>query len=164
MTKYLLALDKQYDEQATKLRNCITRTMEAEVYARRLHVHYAETQARVAITESRETALAEALRTAEERHTEQLRIAYLVTRPKRRMLAADGQEPPILDGIPVHPPERRRMDPAVPPAPPPSEVSDAEPLLPLTQPSSREEGDPCSTTVEGPKEPHHEALCLDDID
>jgi hypothetical protein len=80
------------------------------------------------------------------------------------MLATDGQEPPILDGIPVHPPERRRMDPAVPPAPPPSEVSDAEPLLPLTQPPSREEGDPCSTTVEGPKEPRHEALCLDDVD
>jgi hypothetical protein len=80
------------------------------------------------------------------------------------MLAADGQEPLILDGIPVHPPERRRMDPAVPPTPPPLEVSDAELLLQLTQPPSREEGDPRSTIVEGPKEPCHEALCLDDVD
>jgi hypothetical protein len=43
MTECLLILDEQYDEQAAKLRNCITRTMEAEVYAWRLHVHYAET-------------------------------------------------------------------------------------------------------------------------
>jgi hypothetical protein len=28
MTEYLLALDEQYHEQAAKLRNCITRTME----------------------------------------------------------------------------------------------------------------------------------------
>jgi hypothetical protein len=120
MTEYLLALDEQYDEQSAKLRNYITRTMEAEVYARRLHVYYAETQAYVAIAESRETALAEALRTAEECHALQLWIAYLVTRPKRRMLAADRQEPTILDGIPVDLPERRRMDPAVPSVPPPS--------------------------------------------
>jgi hypothetical protein len=163
MTEYLLALDEKYDKQAAKLRNCITYTMEAEVYARRLHVYYAETQARVTIVESHETTLAKALRIAEERHTEQLRIAYLVTRPKRRMLAANGQEPTILDGIPVDPPEQR-MDPTIPSAPPPSEVSDVEPLLPLTQPPSREEGDPRSTTVGGPKEPHHEALCLDDVD
>jgi hypothetical protein len=136
MTEYLLALDEQYDKPAAKLRDYITRTMEAEVYTRRLYVYYAKTQARVAIVKSREFALAEALRTAEERHTEQLWIAYIITRPNRRMLAADGQEPVILDGIPVHPPQRRRMDPAVLPAPPPSEVPDAEPLLPLTQPPS----------------------------
>jgi hypothetical protein len=132
MTEYLLTLDEQYDKQAAKLRDYITRTMEAEVCARRLYVYYTETHARVAIAESREFALAEALRTAEERHAEQLRIAYIITRPNRRMLTADGQEPTILDGIPVHPPQRRRMDPAVPPAPPPSEVPDAKPLLPLT--------------------------------
>jgi hypothetical protein len=105
MTEYLLALDEQCDKQAAKLRDYITRTMEAEVYARRLYVYYVETQARVAITESCEFALAEALRTAEERHAEQLRITYIVTRPNRRMLAAGGQEPAILDGIPIHPPQ-----------------------------------------------------------
>jgi hypothetical protein len=153
MIEYLLVLDEQYDEQAAKLRNCITRTMEPEVYARRLHVYYAETQARVAIVESCETALAEALRTAKEHHAEQLRITYLVTRPKRRMLTADGQEPMILDGIPVDPPERRRMDPAVLSAPPPSEVSDTEPLLPLTQPPSREKEIPAPPPLEDPRSP-----------
>ena len=58
------------------------------------------------------------------------------------MLAAKRQDAPILEGIPVHPPERRRTDVAVPPTPPPSEVSEVEPLIPLTQPSPREDADP----------------------
>jgi meiotically up-regulated gene 157 (Mug157) protein len=68
--------------------------MEAKVYARRLYVYYVETQGRVAITESCEFALAEALRTAEERHAEQLRITYIVTRPNRRMLATMKKDGP----------------------------------------------------------------------
>ena len=68
--------------------------------------------------------------------------AYLVTRAKRRTLATERQELLILEGIPVQPPERRRTSVAIPPAPPPLEVSEVEPLLPLTQPLPREEVDP----------------------
>ena len=86
--------------------------------------------------------MSKALKEAEDRHAHQLEEAYLVTRTKRRMLAAERQDPLILEGIPVHPLERRRTGVAVPPAPPPSEVSEGEPLLPLTQPLSREKVDP----------------------
>ena len=65
-----------------------------------------------------------------------------MTRAKHRTLATKRQDPLILEGIPVHPPERRRTGVVVPPAPPPSEVSDVEPLLLLTQPLPREEADP----------------------
>ena len=68
--------------------------------------------------------------------------AYLVTRAKRRTLAAERQDPLIMEGIPVHPPKRRRTSVVVPPAPPPSELSEVEPLLPLTQPLPREEANP----------------------
>jgi len=37
-TTYLLALDKQYDEQALELRKCIHRVEKAEIIARKLHV------------------------------------------------------------------------------------------------------------------------------
>jgi len=68
MTDYMLSLDEQYDKQAAGLRNCIHRTEEAEIYARKLHVHFAKAQARAATTESRETAIVEALKTAEDHH------------------------------------------------------------------------------------------------
>ena len=84
----------------------------------------------------------EALKEAEDWHVHQLGEAYLVTRAKRRTLAAKRQDPLIVEGIPIHPPERRRTDVAVPPAPPPLEVSEVEPLIPLTQPLPREETDP----------------------
>ena len=86
--------------------------------------------------------MSEALKEAEDRHAHQLGEAYLVTRAKRRTLAAERQDPLIVEGIPVHPPKRRRTGVAVPPAPPPSEVSKVEPLIPLTQPLPREEADP----------------------
>ena len=85
--------------------------------------------------------MSEALKEAEDRHVHQLRVAYLVTRAKRRTLAAERQDAPILEGIPIHPPERRRTGVAAPPAPPPSEVSEEEPLIPLTQPLPREDVD-----------------------
>ena len=72
----------------------------------------------------------EALKEAEDRHVHQLRAAYLVTRARRRTLAAERQDAPILEGIPIHPP-----------APPPSEVSDIEHSIPLTQPLPREDVD-----------------------
>ena len=96
----------------------------------------------MAAVESRETAMSEALKEAEDRRAHQLGEAYLVTRAKRRTLVTERQDPMIWEGIPIHPLERRRIDVAVPPAPPPSEVSEVEPLLPLTQPLPREEVDP----------------------
>ena len=76
----------------------------------------------------------EALKMAEDRHVHQLGEAYLFTRARRRTLAAERQDAPILEGIPIHPLERRRTGVAAPPAPPPSEVPKEEPLVPLTQP------------------------------
>jgi len=58
------------------------------------------------------------------------------------MLATHEPEPVILEGIPVYPLERRRLDLEAPPAPPPMEVSEIEHLIPLTQPLPREEVDP----------------------
>jgi hypothetical protein len=89
MTEYLLDIDEQYDKQAAKMRDYITHTLEAKVYARRLYVYYAKTQARVTIAESHEFALTEALRTTEERHAEQLWIAYIITWP------TEGCSPPM---------------------------------------------------------------------
>ena len=86
--------------------------------------------------------MSEALKEAEDRHFHQLGEAYLVTRAKRRMLVAERQDPLIMEGIPVLPPERRRTSVAVLPAPPPSEVSEVEPLVPLTQPLPQEDADP----------------------
>ena len=102
----------------------------------------AEAHASVAAVESHETAMSEALKEVEDRHAHQLGETYLVTRAKRRTLDTERQEPLVLEGIPIHPLERRRTGVAVPPAPPPSEVSEGEPLLPLTQPLPREEADP----------------------
>jgi len=105
-------------------------------------VQLAEAHASVVAAESRETAMFEALKKAEDRHVHQLREAYLITRAKQRTLAAERQDAPILEGIPTHQPERRRTGVAAPPAPPPLEVSEVEPLIPLTQPSPREDADP----------------------
>ena len=106
-----------------------------------LQVQLTEAHASVAAAESRETAMSEALKEAEDRHVHQLGEAYLATRAKRRMLVAERQDPLILEGIPVHLPERR-TGVAVPPARPPSEVSEVELLVPVTQPAPREEVDP----------------------
>ena len=107
-----------------------------------LQVQLAEAHASAAAVESRETAMSEAPKEAEDRHAHQLGEAYLITRAKRRMLAAERQDSLIMEGIPIHPLERRRTGVVVPPAPLPLEVSEVEPLLPLTQPLPREEVDP----------------------
>jgi len=83
----------------------------------------------------------EALKEAKDQYVHQLGEAYLFTRARLRTLATERQDAPILEGIPPHPPERRRTGDAEPPAPPPSEVSEVEPLIPLTQPLSREDVD-----------------------
>ena len=51
----------------------------------------------------------EALKGAEDRHVHQLWVAYLITRAERRTLAAGRQDALILEGIPIHPPERRKL-------------------------------------------------------
>ena len=102
----------------------------------------AKAHASMAAAESQETVMLEALKEAKDQHVHQLGEAYLVTRTKRRTLAAEWQDPLIVEEIPVHPPERRRTSVAVPLAPPPSEVSEVELLVPLTQPLPREEADP----------------------
>ena len=141
LTTYLLALDEQYDRQALELRACLRRAEEAEVFNRMLQLQLAEAHASAAAAESREAAMEEVLKEAEDRHVHQLRVAYLVTRAERRTLAAERQDAPILEGIPIHPPERRRTGVVAPPAPPPSEVLDEEPLVPLTQLLPREDVD-----------------------
>ena len=54
-----------------------------------LQVQLAEAHANVAAVESHETAMSEALKVAKDRHVQQLRVAYLVTRAKRRTLATE---------------------------------------------------------------------------
>ena len=85
--------------------------------------------------------MSKALKEAKDRHAHKLGEAYLVTRAKRRTLAAERQDPVIVEGISVHPP-KRRTGVVVPPVAPPSKVSEVELLLLLTQPLSREEADP----------------------
>ena len=65
---------------------CLRRAEEAEIFFRMLQVHLAEAHANVAAVEWCETAMAEALKEAKDRHTQQLEDAYLVTRAKRRTL------------------------------------------------------------------------------
>ena len=102
----------------------------------------AKAHASAAATESREIAMEEALKEAEDRHVHQLGEAYLFTRGKRRTLVDERQDVPILEVIPIHPLERKGTVDAGPSAPPPSEALEAEPLIPLTQPLPREDADP----------------------
>ena len=79
MTRYLLALDERYDQQARRLKGCIRRAEETEVQIRQLLVQIIEAHARAAAAENRETIAVEALKLVEDRHTLQLKNAYLVT-------------------------------------------------------------------------------------
>jgi regulator of protease activity HflC (stomatin/prohibitin superfamily) len=151
MTTYLLAMDEQYDKQASELRKCMHRAKEAELMVRKFHVQLAEAQAQAAAAESRETAIAEALKEAEDRHAQELKDAYLVTRAKRRMQALEDREPMILEGIPIMSLNtERRLDVEGPSAPPPTEIShkalELEPSkeenIPLTQPPPKDDVDP----------------------
>jgi predicted DNA-binding protein len=124
MTTYLLALDEQYDKQASELRKCMHRVEEAEFMVRKLHVQLAEAQAQETAAESRETAIAEALKEAKDHHVQELKDAYLVTRAKRRIQALQDREPMILEGIPIMSLNiERRLDVEGPSAPPPTEIS-----------------------------------------
>jgi hypothetical protein len=129
-----------------------------------LEVHLAEAYVNLAATESREVVLAEAIKVDQDRHAQELENAYLTTRAKRRTLTLERQEPLILEGIPVHPLERRRTGVAVPPSPLPTEASGIEPFLPLTQPLPREEADPQPSAAEEPQEPRNEVVHPDEVD
>jgi hypothetical protein len=150
LTSYLLALDQQYDQQTSELRECLRRAEEAEIFSRMLEVQLAEAHANLAAAESREAAMAEAIKVDQDRHAQELEDAYLATRAKRRTLATKRQEPLILEGIPVHPLERGRTSVAVPPAPPPMEALEIEPFFPRTQPLLGEEVDPQPSAAEEP--------------
>jgi hypothetical protein len=149
MTTYLLALDEQHNKQASELRKCIHQAEEVEIYARKLHVLFTKAHAQAAAAKSHETAIVEALKEAKDHHAQQLKNAYLITRPKQRMFATPKQEPMILEGIPIYPLERRRLDLEAPLAPPPTEVSKIKHLIPQTQPLPREEEDLQPSSVEG---------------
>jgi hypothetical protein len=124
MTTYLLALDEQYDKQASELRKCMHRVEETELMVRKFHVQLAEAQAQAAAAESHETAIAEALKEAEDCHAQEMKDAYLVTSAKRRIQALEDREPMILKGIPIMSLNtERRLDVEVPLAPPPTEIS-----------------------------------------
>jgi len=88
-TPYLLALDEQYDRQASELRKCLHRAEEAEIFSRMLQVQLAEAHASAAAAESQETAISEALKETKDWHVHQLAEAYLVTRAKWRTLTAE---------------------------------------------------------------------------
>ena len=68
LATYLIALDEQFDRQASKLRKCLRRAEEAEIFSRMLEVQLVEVHANVSATESHETAMVEALKAAEDRH------------------------------------------------------------------------------------------------
>jgi hypothetical protein len=158
LTSYLLALDEQYDRQASELREGLRRAKEAEIFSRMLEVQLAEAYANLAAAESREATMTEAVKVDQDRHAQELEDAYLATRAKRRTLATEMQEPLVLEGIPIHPSERRRTGVAVPLAPPPTEALEMEPFLPLTQPLPREEADPQPSAAEEPQEPRNEVV------
>ena len=86
---YLLALDEQYDWQASELRKCLRQAEEAKTFSRMLQVQLAQAHASVATVECQETAMLEALKEVEAWHAHQLGEAYLVTRAKRRTSAAE---------------------------------------------------------------------------
>ena len=89
LTTYLLALEEQYDQQASELRKCLRRAEDAEIFSRMLQVQHAEVNASVAATESHETVMSKALKEAEDQHAYQLGEAYLVTRSKQRTLTVE---------------------------------------------------------------------------
>jgi hypothetical protein len=108
--------------------------------------------------------MAEAIKVDQDRHAQELEDAYLATRAKRRTLATERQEPLILEGVPIHPLERRRTSVAVPLEPPPMEASEIEPFVPLTQPLPGEEADPQPSVAEEPQEPRNEVVRPDEVD
>jgi hypothetical protein len=107
--------------------------------------------------------MAEAIKVDQDQHAQELEDAYLATRAKHRTLATERQGPLILEGILVHPLERR-TGVAVLPAPLPTEALEMELFLPLTQPLPRGEANPQSSAAKEPQEPRNEAVRPDEVD
>jgi len=101
MTRYLLAWMNAMTSRTERLKKCIRRAEEAEVQIRQLRVQVTEAHTRATAAENREAIVVESLKLAEDRHTQQLKDAYLVTQAKRKMITVDSQQHPVLDGIPV---------------------------------------------------------------
>ena len=76
LTTHLLALDEQYDRQASELRKCLRRAEEAEIFSRMLQVQLAKAHASAVAAKSQKTAMSKALMEAKDRHTHQLGEAY----------------------------------------------------------------------------------------
>jgi hypothetical protein len=74
-----------------ELRECLRRAEEAEIFSRMLEVQLAEAHANLAAAESRETAMAEAIKVDQDRHAQELEDTYLAIRAKRRTLATKRQ-------------------------------------------------------------------------
>jgi type IV secretory pathway VirJ component len=71
LTSYLLALDEQYDWQASELREGLRCAEEAEIFFRMLEVQLAEAHANLAAAESREATMAEAVKVDQDRHAQE---------------------------------------------------------------------------------------------
>jgi len=120
MTRYLLAWMNAMTSRTERLKKCIRGAEEAEVQIRQLRVQVTEAHTRATAAENREAIVVESLKLAEDRHTQQLKDAYLVTQAKRKMITVDSQQHPVLDGIPVT--FARKPDEGLL-APPPTEAS-----------------------------------------
>jgi hypothetical protein len=68
----------------------------------------------------------EGLREQADRHSQLLRGVYLIDRAKRKNRSGNGDESPILEGVPMyhHASPRRRICEPVPPTPPTSPRED----------------------------------------
>jgi hypothetical protein len=77
LTSYLFALDEQYNRQASELREGLRRAEEAKIFSRMLEVQLVEAHANLTVAESREAAMAEAVKVDQDRHAQELEDAYL---------------------------------------------------------------------------------------
>jgi hypothetical protein len=68
LTSYLLALDEQYERQASELREGLRHAEEAEIFSRMLEVQLSKAHANLAAVESQEAATAEAIKVDQDRH------------------------------------------------------------------------------------------------
>ena len=113
---------------------------------RRLQVKLVTAEARAAAAQSNEAAIIEALKQADERHSQELKEAHLVSRARRRMQAFENEELPILEEHPVARGSGKRKSPTAPVAPPPTEASRETP-----DPKVAKEEEPLPLTLPGPR-------------
>jgi len=127
MSAYLITLDEHHDKKAANLRQQIRRAEDAETMVKRLQVQLAEARAQATTAESCEAATVEALKQAEDHHSQELKRAHLTAWARRRIVNIDDDEAPILDEIPIAQGSCKRKCLEAPPAPPLTEVSQEAP-------------------------------------